>query len=57
MFSGTMKWLCVESFRFGNIITEIRLPAGGAPATFGGAYFKNLGCNGSAETVMQMWQC
>ena len=35
MFSGTMKWLCVESFRFGNIITEIRLPAGGAPATFG----------------------
>ena len=31
-----MKWLCVESSRPGNIITEIRLPAGSAPATFFG---------------------
>ena len=31
-----MKWLCVESSRPGNIITEIRLPAGSAPATFVG---------------------
>ena len=34
MFSGTMKWLCVESSRPGNIITEIQLPAGSAPAIF-----------------------
>ena len=50
--SGSMMWLCVQVVRWrGNIITEIQLPAGRAPAIF---YSFALGRMRIARTLLKL---